>query len=56
MDVYLITELFLENHCGRTLLEDKETLDVMASAFFCTYCSMWSMALLVHLLGLSLTA
>lgn len=34
MDVYLIIELFLENHCGRTLLEDKETLDVMASAFW----------------------
>lgn len=34
MDVYLIIELFLENHCGRTLSEDKETLDVMmASAF-----------------------
>lgn len=26
MDVYLIIELFLENHCGRTLSEDKETL------------------------------
>lgn len=33
MDVYLIIELFLENHCGRTLSGDKETLDVMASAF-----------------------
>lgn len=34
MDVYLIIELFLENHCGRTLSGDKETLDVMASAFW----------------------
>lgn len=33
MDVYLIIELFLENHCGQTLSGDKETLDVMASAF-----------------------
>lgn len=33
MDVYLIIELFLENHCGWTSLEDKETLGVMASAF-----------------------
>lgn len=55
MDVYLMIELFLENHCGRTLSEDKETLGVMASAF-CTYCTMWSLALLVHLLHLSLTA
>lgn len=34
MDVYLIIELFLENHCGQTLSGDKETLDVMASAFW----------------------
>lgn len=40
MDVYLIIELFLENHCGRTLSGDKETLDVMASAF-------WDFALIV---------
>lgn len=34
MDVYLIIELFLENHCGRTLSGGKETLDVMASTFW----------------------
>lgn len=33
MDVYLIIELFLEKHCGWTLSEDKETLDVIASVF-----------------------
>lgn len=54
MDVYLVIELFLENHCGRTLSGDKETLDVMASAswdFALTVaCEVW----LLHLLRYSL--
>lgn len=54
MDVYLVIELFLENHCGRTLSGDKETLDVMASASWdFTLTVAWEVWLL-HLLRYSL--